>query len=254
MTNRHRKLKLMRFGMCGAFLPEDMNDLTPEMCQRVARDRLFRHFHPLQRKRSPHHAARQRGSPASTAGRREPAPLSGDGLLAKSGHARRKRARRSRCGRVQAALKLAGWMGARGIDTGPGSINPAGPWFPHPDNWTDAARKQLVKSLKECAQAAEDAGVFLSVEGHQLVTLESAEVDRRNSRRSRFALGAQRLRLRQLDHPRDGLPDTPQAVTPPFRRAQAAYRELPRQRHLDRKPAGAAFAGRLSRQRHDGFS
>ncbi len=57
-------------------------------------------------------------------------------------------------------------------------MNPDGPWFPHPDNWTATARRQLVKSLKECAQAAEDAGVYLSLEGHQLVTLESAEVTR----------------------------------------------------------------------------
>jgi sugar phosphate isomerase/epimerase len=55
-------------------------------------------------------------------------------------------------------------------------MNPAGPWFPHPHNWTESARKQLVKSLKECQAAAEDVGVFLSLEGHQLVTLESAEV------------------------------------------------------------------------------
>jgi sugar phosphate isomerase/epimerase len=69
-------------------------------------------------------------------------------------------------------------MGARGIDTGPGSMSPDGSWFPHPENWTARCRKQLVKSLKECAKAAEDAGVYLSLEGHQLVTLESAEVTR----------------------------------------------------------------------------
>jgi sugar phosphate isomerase/epimerase len=34
----------------------------------------------------------------------------------------------------------------------------------------------LIKSLKECAHVAQDCGVFLSLEGHQLVTLESAEV------------------------------------------------------------------------------
>jgi sugar phosphate isomerase/epimerase len=79
---------------------------------------------------------------------------------------------------VQAALRLAGWMGARGIDTGPGSMNPAGPWFPHPDNWTATARRQLVKTLKECAPAAEDAGVYLSLESHQLVTLKTPEITR----------------------------------------------------------------------------
>jgi len=85
--------------------------------------------------------------------------------------------RRSESVRVlQGAIRLAGWLGSRGIDTGPGSMNPRGPWFPHPDNWTPAARAQLIKSLKECAPVAEDCGVFLSMEGHQLVTLESAEV------------------------------------------------------------------------------
>jgi sugar phosphate isomerase/epimerase len=77
---------------------------------------------------------------------------------------------------LQGALKLAGWMGARGIDTGPGSMNAAGPWFPHPDNWTAAAESQLILSLKECAQAAEDAGVMLSLESHQLVTPRTPEI------------------------------------------------------------------------------
>src|SRR5207302_4042402 len=77
---------------------------------------------------------------------------------------------------LQAAIRLAQQMGARGIDTGPGSMNPDGPWFPHPDNWTPIVRRQLVGSLKECAPVAEECGVHLSLEGHQLVTLESAEV------------------------------------------------------------------------------
>ncbi|MGH2350291.1 MAG: sugar phosphate isomerase/epimerase family protein [Chloroflexota bacterium] len=79
---------------------------------------------------------------------------------------------------LQAALKIAGWLGARGIDTGPGSLNPRGPWFPHPDNWTAVARRQLIRSLRECAPAAEDAGVYLSLEAHQLVTLQTPEITR----------------------------------------------------------------------------
>ncbi len=55
-------------------------------------------------------------------------------------------------------------------------MSPRGPWFPHPDNWTASARRQLVKSLKECVSAAQDANVYLCLEGHQLVTLESAAV------------------------------------------------------------------------------
>jgi sugar phosphate isomerase/epimerase len=79
---------------------------------------------------------------------------------------------------VQAALRLAGWLGARGIDTGPGSMNPTGPWHPHPYNYTEQAKQQLIKTLKECAQAAEDNGVYLSLECHQLVTLKTPEIAR----------------------------------------------------------------------------
>jgi sugar phosphate isomerase/epimerase len=75
---------------------------------------------------------------------------------------------------LQAALRVAGWLGARGIDTGPGSLNPRGPWFPHPGNWTPEARERLIDSLRACAPVAESCGVYLSMEGHQLVTLDSA--------------------------------------------------------------------------------
>jgi sugar phosphate isomerase/epimerase len=88
------------------------------------------------------------------------------------------RVRRESVSTLRAALRLAGWMGARGIDTGPGSMSSRGPWYPHPDNWTASARHQLVKSLKECVSAAEDAGVFLSLEGHVYATLSSAAVTR----------------------------------------------------------------------------
>ena len=33
---------------------------------------------------------------------------------------------------VQEALRVAGDIGARGIDTGPGSMNPTGPWNSSP--------------------------------------------------------------------------------------------------------------------------
>jgi sugar phosphate isomerase/epimerase len=79
---------------------------------------------------------------------------------------------------LQAALKVAGWLGARGIDTGPGSLSSRGPWAPDPYNWTPKAREQLVRTLKECAPAAEDNGVLLSLEGHLLVTLNSPEIVR----------------------------------------------------------------------------
>lgn len=77
---------------------------------------------------------------------------------------------------LRQALHIAGQLGAVAIDTGPGSVSPNGPWAPDPYNFTPQAREQLVKSVREAASAAEEHGVVLCLEGHQLVTLRSAEV------------------------------------------------------------------------------
>jgi len=167
----------MRFGMSGCFLPADMDEITAEMCRRVRAlgfSGIFTRF----RANDPH------TTPVARARRlRDLLADNGVRLFQATGYwqnlvtpdeAQRREAVRT----VQAALALAGQMGARGIDTGPGSMNPDGPWFPHPENWTATCRRQLVKSLQECAKAAEDAQVYLSLEGHQLVTLESADVTR----------------------------------------------------------------------------
>jgi sugar phosphate isomerase/epimerase len=167
----------MRFGMSGCFLPEDMREVTPELCRRV-RGLGFSGVYTRFRANSPfdtaEHVLRQTRD-----------VLEGEGVrlfqttgywqnLVTPDEAMRGEAVKT----LQAALRVAGALGARAVDTGPGSLNPDGPWFPHPSNWTFDARRQLVKSLKECARAAEDLQVYLSVEGHQLVTLDSAEVTR----------------------------------------------------------------------------
>lgn len=164
----------MRFGMSGCFLPENMDDVTPEMCRRVRSLGFtgiftrFRKNNPLTTKKEQADRLRQL--------------LADEGLrfyqstgywqnMVTTDETERAEAVKT----IQAALRLAGWMGSRGIDTGPGSMNPAGPWFPHPDNWKPEAKRQLVKTLNECKGAAEDAGVYLSLESHQLVTLKDAE-------------------------------------------------------------------------------
>jgi sugar phosphate isomerase/epimerase len=165
----------MRLGLNGCFLPDDMKDITPALCQRVRAAGFsgiftrFKNNHPLETPRSEAERVRQ--------------VLADNGLrmyqstgfwqnLVNPDETQRAQAVRV----LRGAIQLAGWMGCRGIDTGPGSMNPRGPWFPHPYNWTPPARAQLIKSLKECAPVAEASGVYLSMEGHQLVTLESAEV------------------------------------------------------------------------------
>ncbi len=165
----------MRFGISGAFLPDDMDDMTPEICQRVRAlgfSGIFARF----LKNNPHETPRTNAERV-----RQLCADEGLDIFQLTGFRQNlihpdETVRRDSTRTVQAALRLAGWLGARIVDTGPGSMNPAGSWLPHPDNWTQSARRQLVKSLRECAPAAEDAGVVLGMEGHQLVTLESADV------------------------------------------------------------------------------
>jgi sugar phosphate isomerase/epimerase len=163
--------------MSGCFLPADMDDLTPAMCKRVRElgfTGIFTRFRANDPHTTPRHKAeRVRDVLAGEGARMFQATGYWQNMITPDETLRQEAVRT-----VQAALRLAGWMGARGIDTGPGSMNPAGPWFPHPDNWTATARRQLVKTLKECAPAAEDAGVYLSLESHQLVTLKTPEITR----------------------------------------------------------------------------
>lgn len=165
----------MRLGLNGCFLPDEMSGITPELCERVRALGFsgiftrFRNNHPLE---TPRAAAERVRQVLADHGLRMYQSTGFWQNLVTPDEAQRAEAVRV----LQGAIRLAGWMGCRGIDTGPGSMNPRGPWFAHRDNWTASARRQLVKSLKECAPAAEDSGVLLSMEGHQLVTLESAEV------------------------------------------------------------------------------
>ncbi|MSS71154.1 MAG: sugar phosphate isomerase/epimerase [Candidatus Latescibacteria bacterium] len=167
----------MRFGMSGAFLPANMDDFTVEMAKRV-RDLGFSGVFTRFRANDPFQTSKAQCQRLRDL-------LAGEGLrmyqttgywqcLIHPDEGQRWQAVHT----LQEALRVAGDIGARGIDTGPGSMSPTGPWNPHPDNWNPGSREQLIKSLRECAKAAEDQDVFLSLEGHQLVTLEDADVMR----------------------------------------------------------------------------
>ncbi len=77
----------MRFGMSGCFLPDDMNDMTPQICQRV-RELGFSGIFTRFRKNNPHETTKAQA-------RRVRDLLAGEGtaafpghrVLAKSGHA-----------------------------------------------------------------------------------------------------------------------------------------------------------------------
>jgi sugar phosphate isomerase/epimerase len=89
---------------------------------------------------------------------------------------------------LQQALRIAGGLRAYSCHTGPGSLAQrgiartdwvrSGAWNPHPGNWDPACKERLIASLKECARAADDSGTRIGLEGHVLVTLDSAETMR----------------------------------------------------------------------------
>ena len=167
----------MRFGMSGAFLPSNMDDFTPEIAKKVKELGFsgvftrFRDNHPLET--SPAKCHRVRDLLSDHGLKLYQATGYWQPLTAQNETTRQKAVRI-----LQEALRVARDLGARGIDTGPGSLNPTGPWNPHPDNWNLESRELLIKSLKESSKAAADNQVYLSLEGHQFVVLENEEVTR----------------------------------------------------------------------------
>ncbi len=164
----------MRFGMSGGFLPNNMDDLTAETAQRVS-DLGFSGMYARFSANDPFETS-------SVQCNRVRDLLADHGLrmyqctgywqcMVHPDASERKKAVRT----IQEALRVAADLGARGIDTGPGSLNATGPWNPHPDNWDPVCRDRVIECLKACAPAAEDHGVYLSLEGHQVTVLESAE-------------------------------------------------------------------------------
>ena len=163
----------MRLGMSGAFLPNKMDDFTEETARRI-RDLgfsgCFTRFTDDPFTTPPATAHRVRDI------------LTGHGLRMYQAigyrpplHHPDEIVRKEAAKKLAAAVRLTKELGCRGTHTGPGSLNPTGAWHPHPYNWTQRAKDQLIKSLREVAPVAEDCGVYVGMEGHVLVTLDSAE-------------------------------------------------------------------------------
>lgn len=57
----------------------------------------------------------------------------------------------------------------------PGSLNPGGQWWPHPENHSKSTIDRLIKSLKEVSSVAESEGIYLALEGHVVSTLDTPE-------------------------------------------------------------------------------
>ena len=76
---------------------------------------------------------------------------------------------------MQRMCSIASRVDAHVLFVRPGSLNPRGPWYPHPENRNPYVMERLISSLKELTKAAEQHAVVLSMEGHVLSPLYSAE-------------------------------------------------------------------------------
>lgn len=164
----------MRLGMSGAFLPARMDDFTPEMAQRIKElgfSGCFTRFTADDPFATPPARAHRVRDILADHGLRMYQSVGYRPPLIHPDETVRRQGVRT----LSAAVRLHKELGCRGTHTGPGSLNPKGAWFPHPYNWTPQAKDQLIKSLREVAPVAEDCGVYVGMEGHVLVTLDSAE-------------------------------------------------------------------------------
>jgi sugar phosphate isomerase/epimerase len=75
-------------------------------------------------------------------------------------------------------LHAAVTVGAANLYVRPGSMNPAGPWTPHPENHKPETRDRLVESLRALVPLAEEASIPLAIEGHVVSPLDHATVVR----------------------------------------------------------------------------
>ena len=66
-------------------------------------------------------------------------------------------------------------LGAPNTYLRPGSLNPGGPWLPHPDNRSPRVFDRLVDSTKVLCEAAQNEGVRVAVEGGVVSPLYSAQ-------------------------------------------------------------------------------
>jgi sugar phosphate isomerase/epimerase len=76
---------------------------------------------------------------------------------------------------LQAACQCAAWLKAGTTYIRPGSLNPAGPWTPHPENTSLKTLTRLVDSLRQATRAAEDVGIPYAIEGGAVSPLDTPE-------------------------------------------------------------------------------
>jgi L-ribulose-5-phosphate 3-epimerase len=76
---------------------------------------------------------------------------------------------------MQALTRIGRLLDSRFVYVRPGSMNPQGHWWPHPDNHIPATFDRLVDSIKKICARAEQEGMIIGIEGHVVSTLDTAQ-------------------------------------------------------------------------------
>jgi sugar phosphate isomerase/epimerase len=76
---------------------------------------------------------------------------------------------------LQALTHIGRWLDAKTVYVRPGSLNPRGAWYPHPENYAPRTFERLVASLRQAAQAAQAEAMLLALEGHVLSLLDTPQ-------------------------------------------------------------------------------
>jgi sugar phosphate isomerase/epimerase len=76
---------------------------------------------------------------------------------------------------LQALTRIGRWLDAKTVYVRPGSLNPQGAWYPHPENYAPRTFDRLVASLRQAAQAAQAEAMVLALEGHVLSLLDTPQ-------------------------------------------------------------------------------
>ncbi len=74
---------------------------------------------------------------------------------------------------LQALIRLGRALDAKSVYVRPGSHNPHGAWYPHPENYAPQTFDHLVNSLRQAALTAQAEGMTLALEGHVLSLLDT---------------------------------------------------------------------------------
>ena len=74
--------------------------------------------------------------------------------------------------KIARGTEIAAQLEAQAFLLRPGSLNPAGPWTPHRDNYREENVDRLVETLRPLARQAEGAGVTLAMETHALSIMD----------------------------------------------------------------------------------